>query len=64
MTPALAGRPDRRARVRTDDQVVADERAVDVEGDEPIGRMGSGVVMMGTPEMMPDGRPRRWRGEG
>ena len=58
---AVAGGPDRAPRVRSDDQVVADERPVDVEGDQLDGQDGVGRHDGGHVTMMPDGRSRRWR---
>ena len=43
------------------DQVVADERPVDVEGDQADGQDGFGRHDAGHRTMMPDGRSRRWR---
>ena len=58
--PSAAGRGDRPARGRPDDQVVADERPVDIEGDEADGqdRVGGDD---GHTRMMPDRRRGRWR---
>ena len=58
---ALAGRADRRTRVRPDHEVVADERAVDVEGDHGDGQDRVGRHDVGHATMMPDRRSARWR---
>ncbi len=63
MTPRWRAARIAATRVRPDDEVVADERPVDVEGDQAMGRMGSGVTMSGTVLMMPD-RPTRERAGG
>ncbi len=53
---ARHGRPDRRPGVRTDDQVVADERAVDVERDQLDGQKGRRSRRPWHTQMMPDRR--------
>ena len=57
----LARRPDRGPRVGADAQVVADQRAVDVEGDEADGQDRLWGPDDGHDPMMPDRRRGRWR---
>ena len=62
MTPRSRAARIAATRVRPDDEIVADERAVDVEGDHGDGQDGVGRRDDGHDLMMPDHRQARSRG--